>query len=267
MKYASLGVSSIAWPSSDTPEALSILKQSGCDSVEIAPFNLFHRWDGILDEARTLRDVIAGHGLTCCAIQGILFGVDHVHLFSSEPDRSNLERHLAKVARLAGVLGAKACVLGAPRIRDPGDLTISEAWTIAVNSLRRVAPTFAENQSVLAFEANARHYGCRFINTTFEALMLVREVDTMGVGLQIDTGTLFLENEQPSVLETASTWAVHAHVSEKGLLPPGSSCHQLMATSLKKGGYRGSLSIEMRQVDKWRDALRATTKFVIDTYL
>jgi sugar phosphate isomerase/epimerase len=173
---------------------------------------------------------------------------------------------LDAVAKLAGTLGAKACVFGAPKQRDPGDLAPEQAWDIARATLRRTGPAFAAAGSALAFEANARRYGCRFVTTTSEAARLVASIDAPGIGLQIDTGTIFLEGEDPVALTAAAPFAVHAHVSEPDLRPPGAEDHVPIAAGLRHSGYTGSLSVEMRQVDDWRAAVPAAIAFVQAAY-
>ncbi len=103
---------------------------------------------------------------------------------------------LRKVAGLAETLGAHACVFGAPRSRDPGLLSFEAARDMAVDFFSSVAPIFEFEGTCLTFEANDGSYGCRFITRTFEAIDLVRRVDRPGIRLQIDTGTIFLGQEE-----------------------------------------------------------------------
>ena len=176
--------------------------------------------------------------------------------------------HCRKVARLAGVLGAGACVYGAPRSRDPGDLTPTQAWDEAVSFLRQVGPIFAGEGSALAFEANAQRYGCRFVTTTSEAVALVREADTPGIGLQIDTGTIFLEDHDPGVLTQAAPYAVHMHVSEPDLAPTGTSGvdHRPLAASLERSAIRAGFPSRCAPCPIWEDALRDAVSLVRATY-
>jgi sugar phosphate isomerase/epimerase len=169
---------------------------------------------------------------------------------------------------MAARLGARACVFGAPRLRDPGDLKPEHARTIAVDFLRRIGSIYASEGTTLSFEPNARHYACRFITTTTEAIDLMKEVNAPGVGLQIDTGTVFLENEEPEILIRAAPYAAHAHVSEPDLAPVGSSAvnHHAVAEALRKSGYAGSLSIEMKETGDWPQALREAVSFARETY-
>lgn len=263
-----LGVSNIAWPASALTEALELLPSLGLAAIEIAPFNVFGRWDQLRDDAKRLREATAAHGLVCTALQGILYGVPDVALFGSEASRGRLARHLEGVAGLAGVLGATACVFGAPRQRDPGDQSEASARRIAADFFRAIGPTFAEHGSSIGFEANATHYACRFITTTRAAIDFVAEVAAPGFGLQIDTGTIFLEREPAEVLTQAVPFAVHAHVSEPDLQPVGVNGleHAPLAAALRDGGYAGSLSIEMRSEPDWQTAVARAVAFVQATY-
>jgi sugar phosphate isomerase/epimerase len=160
-------------------------------------------------------------------------------------------------------------VFGAPKLRDPGDLPAQEARAIAVDFFRRIGPAFAAEGATLAFEPNARQYACRFITTTAESIDLVEEIDTDGIGLQIDTGTLVLEHEDPQILIRAKRYAAHVHVSEPDLAPLGTSGvdHHPVAAALRASGYRGSLSIEMRAVAGWQAAIEQAVALVRETYL
>jgi len=169
---------------------------------------------------------------------------------------------------MAGRLGAAASVFGAPRLRDPGDLEPEQARAIAVDFLRRIGGVFASEGTTLSFEPNSRRYACRFVTTTTEAIGLMQEVNVLGVGLQIDTGTVFLEHEKPEVLIRAAPYAAHAHVSEPDLAPVGSADvdHRSVAEALRKSGYSGSLSIEMKETRDWPTAVRSAVSFTRETY-
>ena len=119
-----LGVSNIAWPAAALGEALGLLQDLGLSAIEIAPFNVFGRWDRVLDDARRLRELIAVHGMVCTALQGIILsGCADVELFRighvARPPRQTFG-HRGESRRRSR---RDACVFGAPRQRDPGDLS------------------------------------------------------------------------------------------------------------------------------------------------
>jgi D-psicose/D-tagatose/L-ribulose 3-epimerase len=263
-----LSVSNIAFPAGKLEDALALLSRLDVDTLEVAPYNVFGRWDASDADIEAFRLRLTDAGMRCIALQGITFNAGEAHLFASADRREALYRHLVVVAQMAGRLGAGACVFGAPRLRDPGDLEPEQARAIAVDFLRRMGSVFSSEGTTLSFEANARHYACRFITTTTEAIDLMKEVDVSGVGLQIDTGTLFLEQEEPDVLIQAAPYAAHAHVSEPDLLPVGSTDvdHHSVAAALRESGYAGSLSIEMKETSDWPSALQRAVAFTRETY-
>ena len=264
-----LSVSNIGFPGAELDEALALLQTLGLTGVEIAPFNVWGRWDVTNAEVDALRRRLNTAGFNCPAMQGIVYNAGPAHLFTSADSRAAMHDHLTLVARMAGRLGATACVFGAPRLRDPGELPEADARAIAIDFLRGIGPVFAAEGSTLAFEPNARQYACRFITTTTEAIALVQDVNTPGIALQIDTGTLFLEHEDPVVLTRAVPLAVHAHVSEPNLAPIGSTDmqHTPLAEALRAAGYAGSLSIEMKSVPQWRLAIPHAVSVTREFYL
>jgi sugar phosphate isomerase/epimerase len=264
-----LSVSNIAFPGAELGAAIALLRRLNISAIEVAPYNVFGRWDIAVADLDAFRKTLADSGLRCPAMQGIVYNAPGAHLFASSEARDALYRHLVMIAKMAGVLGARACVFGAPKLRDPGDLPPLDARAIAVDFFRRIAPVFTSEGAMLTFEPNARQYACRFITTTAEAIDLVEEIGTEGVGLQIDTGTLFLEHEDPRILIRAARHAGHAHVSEPDLAPLGTSGtdHRPVATALRASGYRGPLSIEMRAVAGWQAAIENAVALVREIYL
>lgn len=263
-----LSVSNIAFPVGELDASLALLSELGIEAIEVAPHNIFGRWDVSDAEIDAFRKRLTEGSMHCIALQGILFNVGEAHLFASADRREALYRHLVLVAKMAGRLGAGACVFGAPRLRDPGDLEPEQASAIAADFLRRIGSVFASEGTRLSFEPNARHYACRFVTTTTEAIDLMKEVNVPGVGLQIDTGTVFLEHEKPEVLMQAAPYAAHAHVSEPDLAPVGSTevDHHPLAEALRRSGYAGSLSIEMKETRDWPQAVRSAVAFTRETY-
>jgi sugar phosphate isomerase/epimerase len=264
-----LSVSNIAFPGTELGAAIALLRRLNIAAIEVAPYNVFGRWDIPATDLERFCKTLADAGLRCPAMQGIVYNAPGAHLFASSAARDALHRHLVMIAKVAGALGAKACVFGAPKLRDPGDLPPQEARAIAVDFFRRIGPVFSAEGATLAFEPNARQYACRFITTTAAAIGLVEEIDTEGIGLQIDTGTLFLEHEDPQILSRAARHAAHAHVSEPDLAPLGTGAvdHRPVAAALRASGYRGSLSIEMRAVADWQAAIETAVALVRETYL
>src|SRR5437588_3029593 len=83
MTFASFGICSIAWPADALPAALDLSTKQGLTAIEIAPYSLFGGWE-IPDLAiARLKSQLAAHGLTCAALQGILYKARGAALFVS----------------------------------------------------------------------------------------------------------------------------------------------------------------------------------------
>jgi sugar phosphate isomerase/epimerase len=261
-------ISNIAWPQAADAEALAFIRNLGFTGVELAPGKSVPGWPEAPRDLAELRRMLADHGFTVAALQAVLFGMKDVELFASPDSRERLFDHLVKVARLAGELGASACVFGAPRQRDPGEFPPAEAEAIAIAFFTRLAPIFANEGTTLAFEANAARYGCRFVTRTSQAIDLVRRVDHPGFRVQIDTGTIFLEAEPPEVIAAAVPWTSHMHISEPDLAPTGTTGvdHAPVAAQLAASGYSGWVSIEMKETPDWRESIRNASLHVAKRY-
>ena len=260
MSFAGLAISSIAWPTEEDAAALDLIAEAGFTGIELAPGKAFGPWDAIeLANVRATAASLAARGLPVVALQAILFGVPGAKLFGTADEQAALARHLRLVARIAGACGGVPCVFGAPAARDPGDLSEDEAISHAASFFAGLAPEFAAEGASLAFEANPREYGCRFVTHTDKAVALVRRVDAGGLGVQIDAGTMLVNNEPPRLLVEAARHAVHCHASGPHLVPvaPYAAAHAPLAIALRAAGYCGWVSVEMRAVPDWRAAVRA----------
>lgn len=263
-------ISNIAWGAEHDGEALDLAAELGFAGIEIAPGKVFGPLDAMDTSApRRYRQELAARGLVVPALQAILFGATDAHLFTSPEARSRLRERLEAVAALAGELEAGACVFGAPKLRDPGEMPADDAWRTAAAFFADLAPRFAERGTSLCFEANPPIYDCRFVTGTLEAIALVEVVGREGFDLQLDMGTVFANAEADEVVERAGGIARHCHVSEPGLAPLGtapSADHARTGRALAASGYGGWISVEMRAVDDRPGAMRRAAALVAEHY-
>jgi sugar phosphate isomerase/epimerase len=264
-----LSISNIAWPGEKDDEALDLISGLGFDGVELAPRKVFDCLETVsLDTVRTYRRRIEDRGLAISALQAILFGVKGAHLFESPASRLRMADYLRRVAEIAEVLGARACVFGSPTLRDPGELSHEAARMIAEEFLRSIAPDFAERSVDLCFEANPTLYQCRFITHTEEAFELVEHVNVPGIAMQLDTGTMFINGESPQQIRHMEHRIGHIHVSEPNLVPIGTANvnHADLANVLMSAAVSRWISIEMKAADDWRQGVRGAHSLVSSLY-
>lgn len=260
-------VSNLAWSTACDDAALAFARSLGFTGIEISPFKTFGGWpDDLLSRADSYRRKLADLGLSIPAIQAITFGVEGVRLFGDASQQARLTAHLRLVARLAGALGAGACVFGAPKVRDLDGLSYQAAFESSALVFRELAPYFVAQDSTLAFEPNPAAYGCNFITTTAEAIDLVEAVSHAGFRLQIDAGTVLLNKESSAMIARASGLASHMHVSEPMLEPVGKYDHSRIAHELRVSGYNHWRSIEMRENPDWHQALVGGAELLSEQY-
>ncbi len=262
---ARISISNIAWPKDADEEALTLISALGFTGIELAPGKVFSS-PAALEEARRYRRHAADHGLEVVAFQALLFGNLDVALFGSAEQRSALAAHLSAIARLAAAAGAHACVFGAPKVRARNGLDEEEAFVQALDFFDRLAADYEAEGVALAIEANAAHYGCDFLTHTRDALALVKAVGRPGIRLQLDTGTLLLNDEAAEEIAKAVPWAAHFHASEPDLLPLASPRHGAFAAALRQAAYSGWRSIEMRASETWQQTIAEAHGLMMQAY-
>jgi D-psicose/D-tagatose/L-ribulose 3-epimerase len=241
--------SNIAWSPHDDPQTLALLREQGVTGIEIAPTTIWKNWEGSsVAAAARYRAFLADAGFKVPALQALLFAKPEARLFDKRGE-AELLAHLAHVASLAGALGAKVAVFGAPQQRDRGTRSWPQALEDAVPVLRRAAQSFRDHGSCLCIEPNPRAYGCNFVCTSREGAELVAAVDHPGFRLHLDAAALFLEQEPlGAVLPQVNGMLRHFHVSEPQLgdfLNPQAP-HRENLRALSTSGYSGWCSVEMR---------------------
>jgi sugar phosphate isomerase/epimerase len=98
-------------------------------------------------------------------------------------------------------------------------------------------------------EPNPTIYHTNFINTTTQAIELIREVSSKGFLLNLDIGTMLYNEESPEILKKNLHLIHHIHISEPGLacIQPHELHYQL--ADILRSGYDHYISIEMGRQD------------------
>jgi sugar phosphate isomerase/epimerase len=265
-----LAFSNIAWDEAEEPQVLALLSRAGIAGIEVAPTKCWPDWKGITQPAvAAVRQRFAGSGFSVPSLQAILFGHPELKLFGDEAALDGLLRHAELVAGVAAGLGAKTLVFGAPANRDPGGLPPDEAMNIAVPRMRAMGEICARHGVWLGIEANPAAYQCKFVTRWYEAADLVRRCDSPGVRLHLDAAcTLMAGDDIVEAVEKTTDILAHVHVSEPQLgdFDAPQSDHARFAEALKRTGYQGWCSVEMRRAPDPLAAIRRGCELAVTHY-
>ena len=265
-----LAVSNIAWPMEIEEEALSVMRAEGISGLEAAPTRWWPDWKGFsLEAGNAFRERYAALGFTIPSLQAILFAKPDYKLFGDEFQRDGLLNHLRMCADLASALGARSLVFGAPKNRELNGIPEETAFAMAHELFAAVAPYFAARSVCLCLEANPPQYGCQFMTNSLDAGRLVRAVDSPGFGLHLDTACMHLAQENiPEAIQRNFDILHHFHASEPFLVSFEAPVidHESAAKVLRNLGYRGWVSLEMRETNPPVGGVTRAVKFLADTY-
>lgn len=267
-----LAVSNIAWPAADQPAVLAALRGLGVTAVEVAPTKLFPdpaaATPADIDAARRH---FADQGFAIVAAQALLFGQPELTLFDSAETRDRTLDYIARVLAACGRLGAGACVFGSPKNRRRGALPDADANDIAVSFFRRLAARAADAGTAVVLEANPPRYGADFVTRAADAIGLVRAVDHPAFRLHLDTACMTLAGDAiAATFDAGYPLLGHFHVSEPDLAAPGPGGaldHAAFSAELRRRGYAGWVSVEMREPAPFAaDAVTDAVRWVADVY-
>lgn len=259
-----LSISNIAWGVKDDAELYSFLTAQNFQGIEIAPTRIFpvRPYDNLLDAAKFARQVDQRYGLRISSLQSIWYGRQE-NIFDSKESYDSLLRYSKQAVLFAEAMGCHNLVFGCPKSRNiPVGMEKDEAIKIAKSFFLEIGEFAKEHHSVWALEANSVIYHTNFINTTSEAIELVKMINHEGCKLNLDLGTVIYNsnllysqsdkdetvklNEIKRVLQKAIPLANHIHISEPWLKPIRKrKLHDLLFEMCIQLGYAHYISVEM----------------------
>lgn len=222
---------------------LSTLSGGTHSVIEVAP----HQWGMVAP----LADPAQFRGRGIYSFQSLFYPLDR------DPEWCDLANNfegvwnrLAGVITMAGQVGAKVLVFGAPRIRAKAD---RRPWVMRL--FRLAAPLCLRAGVRLCLEPNASAYGCEVVTTVAEGAAFIREAregiacpEAAGcIQLMLDTGCVEMEGQDVlAELEHYAPELGHVHFSMPNLAPLNSdrpfAWWRLRA---RQAGYRGRFTVEM----------------------
>lgn len=244
-----LAISNIAWDTAEDEDIAKLLKQYGVDAIDVAPGKYFPdpKNANSVDIAR-VRDWWLNHGIEITGMQALLFGTTGLNLFGSNDTQTAMLEHLESVCRIGAGLGAERLVFGSPKNRDRTGLNDEQVIEIAIPFFRRLGDIARSYGVVICLEPNPPCYGANFMATSSDTAEVVRQVAHPAIRMQLDTGALAINGEEPAtVLQNSATQIGHIHASEPDLVPlgDGGADHAKVAACLRQRLPEHIVSIEM----------------------
>ena len=238
-----LSVSNIAWAPEHDAAVFAMMQKAGCTGLEIAPTRILpdNPYDRISEAVRFAAAVREEYGFCVPSMQSIWFGRTE-KVFGPPEERARLVSYTKKAVNFAEAIGCRNLVFGCPRHRV---LPEGADPAAAVPFFREIAEYARAHHTVIALEANPPMYHTNFVNTTAEALELIREVGSEGFRLNLDIGTMIENGESVSVIRGTERLIHHVHLSEPGLgAIQKRPLHRELAECLRAAGYAGFVSLE-----------------------
>lgn len=247
-----LAISNIAWNIENNSSVYKIMRENNFSGLEIAPTKFFPK-DPYLtskEDVMKLKNNIESEKLEVVSMQSILFGKAELVLFENEERRKELLKYLKLGVCFAKKLGIKNIVFGNPKNRISNS---KNDWNIALHFFRELGEFAHQNGVVIGIEANPEIYGGNFITTTEEAINFVLECNSLGVGLNLDLGTMIQNNEGICILDKIEMKKIsHIHISEPYLnliSKKNEKLHKNFFRYLKRKNYENYISIEMKFIE------------------
>lgn len=246
-----LSVSNIGWNQSNNEEILEYLKEKEFNGIEIAPTILIKEnpYDKIEEAKKLVKEIKEKYGLEISSMQSIWYGKQG-NIFNKEEAKLFIE-YTKKAIDFASAINCKNLVFGCPKNRNIPDDKTEDDITYFFKELGEYAK---ERGTVLSIEPNPTIYGTNFINYTKQAFEFVKKIDSQGVKVNIDFGTIIENKEDLNVIFENIDLVNHIHISEPNLVKiKQREEHVELFEFLKNIDYNKYVSIEMKQTDSIKD--------------
>lgn len=244
-----LAISNIAWDIVEDEETAKLLQRFGIDAIDIVPGKYFPEPDkATAEDIIRVKNWWSARGIEITGMQALLSGTTGLNVFGAPKMQNTMLQHLNAVCRIGGILGAKRLVFGSPKNRDRSGLSNQETMDMAIHFFRCLGDIALNHNVVICLEPNPTRYGANFMTTSAETARVVNRIGHPAVGMQLDTGALTINGEDPaSVLDSYAPLIGHIHASEPDLLTlgDGGTDHDKVFAALERYLPDHPVSIEM----------------------
>jgi len=239
-----LSASNIGWSAEQDAVVLRSMAEHGFTGLEIAPTRIIPErpYDNISRAKQYAEKIKQDYGLSISSIQSVWYGKQQ-RIVESAESRHQLLEYTKKAACFADAISCRNLVFGCPRNRA---VNSQEDKPILEEFLWACAEIASHYGVFIALEANPAIYHTNYINTTAEAIEVLKRLKHPYLKLNLDFGTVIENCESLDWFEEDSSLISHVHISEPNLVPVKiRDRHSQLVRKLIASNYNGYISIEM----------------------
>lgn len=258
-----LSISNIAWDKEKDIEMYEYLSKLNFSGIEIAPTRIFEIDPYLhMEDAKQWKENLeSNYDLEISSMQSIWYGKKG-NIFNSDDAKKFIE-YTKKAIDFANSIKCNNLVFGCPKNRVMPE---GKKEDDVIEFFRTLGNYAKEKQTVLALEPNPTIYGTNFINYTDEAFNFVEKINSEGIKVNIDFGTVIENKESLEGIFNNINLVNHIHVSEPNLdIIKRRNEHKILAENLRKLNYNKYVSIEMRNIGDI-DKVKETIKYVEEIF-
>lgn len=267
-----ISISNLSWKHSEDDDIAQILASYSVKGIEIAATKVWKDPISVpLSKISEYKKYWLKWGISIVATTSLLFTHPELTIFENSSTREKTKKYLFEMIKISSLLGATTMVFGSPKNRQTYNLSKKELIKISKDFFLSIA-SFAKNHNILfGIEPNPVYYGTNFINTTKEAIELVKLINHSNFRLNLDTGSIVMNNEDfEETIKKGLPLTCHFHISEPMLkqIGQGKVDHVSIAKILKALKYDKWVSVEMPLADNTnhKKIIIDALKFVTSIY-
>ena len=254
-----LSVSNIGWNKEYNEEIFKLLSSKKYDAIEIAPTAFigddpYNHIDLAVEEANRIKKE---YNLSISSMQSIWYGKQG-NIFNKDDAEMFIE-YTKRAIDFAHAINCHNLVFGCPKNRiKPRDINDEKV----IDFFKELGDYAYKKNTIISIEPNPTIYGTNFINYTKDAFEFVKKVDSLGIKVNVDFGTIIQNDENLEIIRNNIDLVNHIHISEPNLEKiKFRKEHIELLEILKETNYPNYISIEMKKTENIED-LKQTIEYV-----
>lgn len=257
-----ISISNIAWDKANDEQMYEYISKSKLQGIEIAPTRILEEnpYDKIQKAIDFETKMKKQFGLEISSMQSIWYGKQG-NIFQEEARQ--LLIYTKKAIDFASNVHCNNLVFGCPKNRNIPENQREEDVLYFFKELGDYA---ARKGTILAIEPNPTIYGTNFINTTNQAFDFVKKIQSDGLKVNVDFGTILQNQEELNIIFDNMNLVNHIHISEPNLVKiEKREEHKRLAEYLKSIDYQRYVSIEIKKTEEIEE-IKKVIEYVVGIF-